>query len=136
MPGVMADSTDGKDGKAAQSKAKQLPVFITAGDIDQITTAVTWAIEKKLKPVIVGGRDSPLCAVLLKRHDVPVIVLGTHAVPRRTDADYDEAYTLPAPPRGGDQVCDRHLRRHSPHPQPALQRRDGGGVWPRSRGSD
>lgn len=76
--------------------AKQLPVFITAGDVDQITTAVTWALEKKLKPVIVGGRDAPLCADLLKRHEIPVIVLGTHATPRRADAPYDEAYTLPA----------------------------------------
>jgi hypothetical protein len=76
--------------------AKQLPVFITAGDVDQITTAVTWALEKKLKPVIVGGRDAPLCADLLKRHEVPVIVLGTHATPRRADAPFDEAFTLPA----------------------------------------
>jgi imidazolonepropionase-like amidohydrolase len=58
--------------------------------------AVTWALEKKLKPVIVGGRDAPLCADLLKRHEIPVIVLGTHATPRRADAPYDEAYTLPA----------------------------------------
>jgi imidazolonepropionase-like amidohydrolase len=89
MRGVMAS------GQPAGT-SKQLPVFITAGDVDQITTAVAWAVEKKLKPVIVGGRDAPLCADLLKRHDVPVIVLGTHAVPRRNDSAYDEAYTLPA----------------------------------------
>jgi hypothetical protein len=75
---------------------EQLPVFISAQDLDQITGAVTWALDKKLKPVIVGGRDAPLCADLLKRHDVPVILLGTLTTPRRADAPYDDAYTLPA----------------------------------------
>lgn len=74
----------------------QFPVFISAQDVDQITAAVTWALDRKLKPVIVGGRDAVLCAELLKRHDVPVIVMGILTMPRRGDSAYDEAYTLPA----------------------------------------
>src|SRR5205823_11000516 len=57
----------------ADEKVDQLPVFIAAQDLDQIVSAVTWAVERKVKPVIVGGRDAGLCAELLKRHDVPVI---------------------------------------------------------------
>ena len=74
----------------------QLPVFISAADVDQITSAVTWALDRKLKPVIVGGRDAEQCADLLKRHDIPVIITGTHAFPKRSDAPYDDAFTLPA----------------------------------------
>jgi imidazolonepropionase-like amidohydrolase len=46
--------------------------------------------------VIVGGQDAPLCADLLTSHSVPVIVVGTHNFPRRSDSEYDGAYTLPA----------------------------------------
>ncbi len=81
---------------AAAQPEEQLPVFISAQDVDQITAAVTWALDRKLKPVIVGGRDATMCAELLKRHDVPVIVMGILTMPRRADSAYDEAYTLPA----------------------------------------
>jgi imidazolonepropionase-like amidohydrolase len=73
----------------------QRSVFIRAMDVDQITAAVSWARERKLKAVIVGGRDAPLCAELLKSQNVPVIVTGTHAFPKRADAPYDDAFTLP-----------------------------------------
>lgn len=73
----------------------QEPVFIHANDVDQITSAVTWATGRALRPVIVGGRDAPLCAALLKTHDVPVIVQGTHAFPKRPDSPFDDAFTLP-----------------------------------------
>lgn len=74
----------------------QRPVFINAQDYDQITAAVTWAVDRGLKPVIIGGRDAPLCADLLVTHDVPVIVQGTHNMPKRDDSPYDDAFTLPA----------------------------------------
>lgn len=73
----------------------QLRVFITANERDQITSAVTWAVDKGLKAVIIGGRDAVECADLLKRHDVPVVLGGTFSFPRRDDAPYDEAYSLP-----------------------------------------
>jgi len=57
---------------------------------------VAFALTRKLKPVIVGGRDAALCAGLLKKHDIPVIVQGVLRMPRKDDAPYDEAYTLPA----------------------------------------
>jgi imidazolonepropionase-like amidohydrolase len=83
-------------GNRPEGPSDQLPVFISAADVDQITTAVSWAIERKLRPVIVGGRDAEQCADLLKRHDVPVIITGTHTFPKRADAPYDDPFTLPA----------------------------------------
>jgi hypothetical protein len=83
-------------GELPADSPEQLPVFIAAADSEQITAAVTWALERKLRPVIVGGRDAEQCAALLKRHDIPVIITGTHAFPRRADSPYDDAYTLPA----------------------------------------
>lgn len=74
----------------------QRPVFINANDLDQITSAIAWAARRGLAPVIVGGRDAPLCAELLVANDVPVIVTGTHRFPKRADSPYDDAYTLPA----------------------------------------
>lgn len=85
-----------KNAASGEKAPEQLPVFISAQDIDQITSAVTWGLEKNLKMVIVGGRDSHMCADLLKRHDIPVIITGTHTFPKRADSPYDDAFTLPA----------------------------------------
>jgi imidazolonepropionase-like amidohydrolase len=83
------------DNSASSAAPAQLPVFFLAQDYDQIISAVEFAIRRALRPVIVGGRDAPLCAELLKRHNVPVIVLGTFRMPRRDDSPYDDGYSLP-----------------------------------------
>ncbi len=85
----------GRTGEAAPPSS-QLPLFIFANDSDQIAAAVAFCAERHLRMVLVGGREAPQCAALLKAHDIPVIVSGTHAMPRRTDSPYDEGYTLPA----------------------------------------
>ncbi|MCC6677969.1 MAG: amidohydrolase family protein [Phycisphaerales bacterium] len=81
---------------AGQAAVAQKPVFIQAQDYDQIRAAVVWAKQRGLRAVIVGGREAPLCADLLKAEGVPVIVQGTHSMPRRADSDYDEPFRLPA----------------------------------------
>jgi len=96
MQGVLPPLDEGGSADPRVKKPEQLPVFITAQDVDQITTAVTWATERKLKMVLVGGRDAAVCADLLKRHNIPVIINGTHATPKRADSPYDDAFTLPA----------------------------------------
>lgn len=75
---------------------EQNPVFINANNYDQITAAVNWAVDLGLKPVIVGGRDAHLCTDLLVSTDTPVIIGGTYNFPKRSDAGYDDPYTLPA----------------------------------------
>lgn len=78
------------------SLRKEKPVFIQAQELEQMLSAVTWASKRGLKIVLVGGRDAPLAAEYLKKHDVAVMVTGTHRMPRRSDADYNEAFRLPA----------------------------------------
>jgi imidazolonepropionase-like amidohydrolase len=101
----------------------ETPVYISAQELDQIRSAVTWATDRGLKPIIVGGRDAHLCTNFLKRHDVGVIVTGTLRMPRRSDAAYDEAFTLPAALEGagvkwclagtGGSSNDRNLPYHA-----------------------
>ena len=73
-----------------------LPLFVHADDMSQIQEAVALAQREALRLVIVGGYDAEPCAALLKKHNVPVIVTGTHRLPRRRHSAYDEPYTLPA----------------------------------------
>ncbi|MCW5757537.1 MAG: amidohydrolase family protein [Phycisphaeraceae bacterium] len=74
----------------------QKPLIISANTVERIQSAVTWAAGRGLRVIIRGGRDAPMLAELLKRHDVAVIVEGVHNFPRRSDSDFDEAFTLPA----------------------------------------
>jgi len=76
--------------------AGKLPVVVHADEVRQITAAVAFAHEEKLKLIIAGGYDAPQCASLLKQHDIPVIVGGVYRVPRRRGDEYDAAYSLPA----------------------------------------
>ena len=91
MRGVFPTATGGES-----ASAEQLPVFVSANDLDQISAAVNWAAGRKLRVVIVGGQEAPLATDLLRRHAVPVIISGTHTFPRRADRPYDDAFTLPA----------------------------------------
>ncbi len=70
------------------------PVIVRAQEFEQIESAVSWAVGRGLKIVILGGRDADLASDLLKRHDVPVIIAGTYRMPRREDSPYDSVYTL------------------------------------------
>ncbi|MDA0374663.1 MAG: amidohydrolase family protein [Planctomycetota bacterium] len=74
----------------------QLPVFLGANDSESIQDAVTWAVGRGLRPVIVGGHDADLCTDFLREHDVPVVVLGTHRLPGRRDDPHDRPFRLPA----------------------------------------
>lgn len=71
-------------------------VFIRANELDQIRSAATFCADRGLRGVIVGGADADACADLLVRHDIGVIVTGTHRLPTSRHDDYDEAFTLPA----------------------------------------
>src|SRR3954469_7805978 len=73
----------------------ELPLVVTADELRQIRAAVAFAQREKVKLVILGGYDAPLCADLLKEYDVPVIVNGIHRLPLRPDAPYDEPFTVP-----------------------------------------
>lgn len=70
-------------------------MLVSADNLDQIESAVAFALEQKVKIIILGGYDSPLCADLLKQHDIPVIVSAVYRTPRRRGDVFDSSYTLP-----------------------------------------
>jgi len=71
------------------------PIFLRAQELEQVQSAVTWAVEQGFETVIVGGRDADQAADMLARHDIGVIIGGVHRMPRRRDMPYDDAFTLP-----------------------------------------
>lgn len=76
--------------------AGRAPLFVHAVELEQIQSAVAWCKRQGLRLVLVGARDADLCLDLLAREKVPVILLGTHTLPRRAESAYDEPFQLPA----------------------------------------
>jgi imidazolonepropionase-like amidohydrolase len=74
----------------------KLPLIVEANEQQQIQSVVAFAVKEKLKLIILGGYDAPLCADLLKKYDVPVIVDGVQRLPTRRGDAYDDAFTVPA----------------------------------------
>lgn len=93
MRGVLPDR--GSEGRAAESRLAQLPVFFRANDYDQIVGALAFARERGLRPVIVGGRDSHLCVELLKEAGAAVVLETSFRMPKRDDSAYDDLYRRP-----------------------------------------
>jgi imidazolonepropionase-like amidohydrolase len=56
---------------------------------------IAFAEAEKIKIIIRGGYDAPLCAELLKKNNIPVIVDGIHRLPTRDDEPYDTPFTVP-----------------------------------------
>jgi imidazolonepropionase-like amidohydrolase len=73
----------------------ELPVIARAETIQTIQSAVTFAGRQGIRLVIHGGHDAPLCAALLKKHKIPVILRSVYRLPRRRWESYDHRYTLP-----------------------------------------
>ncbi|KAA5545432.1 amidohydrolase family protein [Roseiconus nitratireducens] len=71
------------------------PMIIQADRRREIEAAVSFCVQRKIRPIIYGGYDAPQCAALLKQFDVPVIVHSTYRLPLRRDDPYDHPYTLP-----------------------------------------
>lgn len=74
--------------------AGEVPLVVLADEVTQIQAAVAFAERERVKLIVAGGYDAPLCAELLVKHDVPVIVTGVHRLPQRDGDDYDAAFTL------------------------------------------
>ena len=71
------------------------PLFVYANNAPAIRSAVAWADRMNLGIVLVGGHQADRCVDVLKASDVPVVVVGTHRMPTRDDAPFDEPFTLP-----------------------------------------
>jgi len=75
--------------------ARQTPIFVLADEIRQIQSAAAFAEREKVRMVIVGGYDAPLCVELLKKNDVAVVISRVGRLPMRRGDGYDDAFTLP-----------------------------------------
>lgn len=73
----------------------RIPLLIAADRVTQIQAAVAFGVEQGVKVILLGGHDAEMCAELLRRYDVPVIIDAIYKVPQRTHEDYDAAYSLP-----------------------------------------
>lgn len=73
----------------------RIPVMVESDDIQQIQAVIAFAEVEKIKIIIRGGYDAPLCAELLKKNNIPVIVDGIHRLPTRDDEAYDTPFTVP-----------------------------------------
>ncbi len=72
------------------------PMLVAADTMLEIESAVAFANKHKLKLIILGGSDAALCADLLKKYEIPVIVAAVHRMPAHRHDPYDAAYALPA----------------------------------------
>jgi imidazolonepropionase-like amidohydrolase len=101
----------------------KLPVAIEADELQQIQAAAAFGESEKIKVIIVGGYDAPLCAELLKRDSIPVIIGGILRTPQRVDDPFDTPFTVPDRLRqagvsycisgGGDASNVRNLPYHA-----------------------
>jgi imidazolonepropionase-like amidohydrolase len=75
---------------------REVPVFLHADDRRQIESAVTWAIRRKLRPVLAGGREAWRVAPLLATNHVPVAYEHVFTQPMRDIDPYDVYFNAPA----------------------------------------
>ena len=73
---------------------RKMPLLVHANSLAVIQSAVSFCAEEKLRLIIYGGYDAPLCADLLKKHNVPVIISAAYRLPRRRSDAFDSSYTL------------------------------------------
>jgi imidazolonepropionase-like amidohydrolase len=73
----------------------KLPLVVHCDELTQIEAAVAFSAREGVKMILAGGYDAPLCAALLKRHNVPVLAGPIHRLPMHKDDPYDLPFTLP-----------------------------------------
>jgi imidazolonepropionase-like amidohydrolase len=73
----------------------RMPLIVHADEIQRIQSSVAFADREKVRMIVYGGYDAPLCAGLLLQHKIPVIVGGIYRLPQRRSDGYDAAYTVP-----------------------------------------
>ncbi len=73
----------------------KIPLIVKANEVDDIRSAIAFQKRNGIKLIIEGGSDACLCAELLKKEHIAVIVSSVYNIPSRRHSAYDEAYTLP-----------------------------------------
>jgi imidazolonepropionase-like amidohydrolase len=101
---LTAKKANGKTGQPTRTDARweamipalerRVPVIVHADEQGQIQAAVAFSAKENLRLILAGGLDAPSCIELLKKHNIPVVLLGVHRLPLRADDDYDTTFTL------------------------------------------
>lgn len=73
----------------------EVPVFLHADEVRQIRSAVEWAVGRKLRVVLAGGRDAWRIPEFLVKHGVPVAYHDVFTLPLRDVDPYDVHYAAP-----------------------------------------
>ncbi len=89
-----ATSRDLKLEALARVVGGELPLLVTANRRRQIRDAVDFAVQHRVRLVLLGGDEARSVADLLVKHKIPVILGPTQAMPAHEDDPYDDAYTL------------------------------------------
>ena len=71
-------------------------LFLHADEARQIRSAVSWAVGRKLQPVLIGGRDAAQVTPLLASNQIPVAFEHVFTQPARDVDGYDIHYATPA----------------------------------------
>ena len=72
-----------------------MPLYVHANEVRQIQAALDWTAAEDLKMILVSTADACRVAGELAQRQVPVILTGTHTLPRRNWEDYDSPFTAP-----------------------------------------
>ncbi len=72
-----------------------VPLYIHANEVRQIQAALDWTAQENLKMILVSTADACRVAGELAQRKIPVILTGTHTLPRRRWEDYDTPFTAP-----------------------------------------
>ena len=75
---------------------KKANVYIHTHRVKEMISAISFAKELDIKPVIVGGHESYMIANVLKKENVPVILHEVHSLPPRKDDDIDLPFRIPS----------------------------------------
>ena len=83
-----------------------MPIYVHINRLFEIQEAIKFAIEQKIKIVIIGGSDAWRAIPLLKKHNVPVIISPVNSLPGRRWEDYDTPMVNPVKlQRAGVRFC-------------------------------
>jgi hypothetical protein len=73
----------------------RVPLFVRANEAAQIRSAIAWTKTRKMRAVIVGGRDAWREAEFLAEHNIPVVYEHTFTLPPRDTDAYDVQFSAP-----------------------------------------
>jgi imidazolonepropionase-like amidohydrolase len=73
----------------------EVAVFLHADEVRQIRSAVEWAVRRRLRVVLAGGRDAWRLPELLVKHSIPVAYEDVFTEPLRDEDPYDVHFAAP-----------------------------------------